>query len=59
MQYEENKTLGNCSPDGAKRNPGQPRKRVELSRIALRSIRATGPGGMTTDTKKAPVETGA
>jgi len=45
MQYEENKTLGNCSPDGAKRNPGQPRKRVEFSRIALRFIRATGRAG--------------
>jgi len=22
MQYEENKTRGNCSPDGAERNPG-------------------------------------
>jgi len=30
-----------CSPDEAKRNPGLSRKRIEVSRISLRSIRAT------------------
>jgi hypothetical protein len=30
-----------CSPDGAKRNPGKPHGLLRRTRIALRSIRAT------------------
>ena len=41
VELLRNPSFTACSPDGAKRNPG-PVVRVATSRIALRSIRATG-----------------